>query len=356
VEIYFFMLAVPSALVVLRGRRESGIVTSLVFLTFVFLMGFRFNVGMDWNNYESIHSYIGRSLPADLLLGSEPLSTLIFWVSDYFGVGSLLSNVLAAGMLMFGVLSFARRTASPWLAVVAATPFLIIAFGMSGIRQAMAAGVLLYGMSVWEESGTVKKSIIVLFASLFHTSAVMAILFVLWDLRIRLGPKTAIMILAAPSLYYGYQRLDSYSENIQFYQDVYMAGAGGVVSPGALYHIALVGLPAGLYFAYRRRFSKYLYSNNLVFMGAWAVVAIFFLYFFSSTGASRLSMYLYFVPMAIYSGFPSITSREDRLPAVVGILGVHFALLAGWFVYANNSFAHLPYRNIMFESALTVFQ
>ena len=355
-EVYFFMLAVPSTLAVLFGKRTSSFLTISFFLLFVFLIGFRFNVGMDWNNYESIHKYIGLQSPIEILKGPEPLSTLIFWFSAYFNSGSLLSNVVAAGMLMFGVLSFARRAPNPWLAVVAATPYLIIAFGMSGIRQAMAVGVLLYAMSEWEESGTIRRMASILFASLFHASAAMAILFVLWDMRIRLVQKIGITALIAPVLFYAYQQIDSYAENVQFYQDVYLPGAGAVVSPGALYHIALVGLPAGLYFVLKKRFSKHLNSERLVFMGAWAVVAVFFLYFVSSTGASRLSAYLYFVPMVVYSSLPQLFVGKQRATLLLGIVGIHFLILAAWLVYANNSFAHIPYRNVIAEERVSILK
>jgi hypothetical protein len=355
-EVYFFMLAIPSALAVSYGGRKNSVVTIIVFSIFVFLMGFRFNVGMDWNNYEDIHRYIGRESLTDILLGAEPLSALIFWISTNIGSGSLLSNVVASATLMLGVLSFARRMPLPWVAVAAATPFLIIAFGMSGIRQAMAAGILLYAMSAWDDRGTVQRCLFVLLASLFHTSAVMAILFVLWDLRLRLAHKVAVTTLAAPILFFVYQQFDPYSESIQFYQENYLSGPGAVISPGALYHIALVGIPAGIYFAFRKKFAGSMANAQLVYMGAWAVIAVFLLYFLSSTGASRLSAYLYFVPMAVYSSLPSVFSKNDRLFLVVGVVTVHFVILAAWLVYANNSFAHIPYRNVLFESSVSIIK
>ena len=348
-EAYFIMLSVPSMLAMLAAKKKQTYWIAAVFLLFVFLIGFRLNVGMDWNNYEYTHSVIKHESPGDILLSPEPFSSLLFWASANMNVGTLLSNVVAAAILMLGVLSFAMRTPNPWLAVVAATPYLIIAFGMSGIRQAMAAGIVLFTLSVWEQVGTSRKSAGMVAASLFHTSALMGVLFVLWDIRLRFAYKLGFAIIVSALVYFVSRSAAQYTGNLQFYQDAYLVGERAVASPGALFHIALVAIPAGLYLVNRRRFQKYLQTDRLMLIGTWMVVGVSLLFFASSTGASRLTLYLYFLPMTVFSVLPQIFHKRQRLLIVGGIVAFHFVILASWLFFANNSFAHIPYRNIIFE-------
>ena len=343
------MLAVPSALAVITARRDLTFWITMVFILFVFLIGFRFNVGMDWSNYESAHASISRQPLLDMLLHPEPASNLLFWVSANLGLGSLLSNVVAASILMVGVLSFARQTRNPWIAVVAATPYLIIAFGMSGIRQAMASGIVLFALANWDRPTLIGKSAWMIVASLFHTSALLGVLLVLWETHIRLTYKIALAVIVSGAVYFVSGIADLYEGNWQFYQDAYLGGVGSIASPGALFHIALIALPAAIFVLNRRKISALLPCSHLLWSGVWMTGAVAILFTVSTTAASRLTLYLYFVPMLTYAALPAIVTRQHRDAIVGGILLFHFAVLASWLFFANNSSAHIPYRNLLFQ-------
>ena len=57
-----------------------------------------------------------------------------------------------------------------------ATPLLAVAFAMSGARQAIACGIIFYLFATWEQRRTLAKVAFVLFAGLFHFSAVFVLL------------------------------------------------------------------------------------------------------------------------------------------------------------------------------------
>ena len=243
---YFFMLAVPSVLAISSPKRGQTIWMALVFLLFVFLVGFRLNVGMDWNNYEDMHIWIARESVSDLFLQPEPLSSLLFWSSAKLGLGSTLSNVTAAIILMLGVLAFAARTRDPWIALVAATPYLIIAFGMSGIRQAMAAGVMLLVIATWDKTSLLGRTLGMVVASLFHTSAFLGLLFVLWDSRLSVVRKLTFAALVVGIFYSVGGVTALYTDSWEYYQDAYLAGPKSIESPGVRYHVRRGAFPAAI--------------------------------------------------------------------------------------------------------------
>jgi len=346
---YFILLSVPSLLAVFIRRRINVSLFVTVFLFFTLFIGLRFRVGMDWNNYSAIHEFIGFKNVEEILFDSEPASFLLFWLSTYLMDSMLFSNIVSGCLLLIGVFAMARRTANPWLSLVSATPYLIIAFGMTGIRQAIGVGIILYLLSVWERTNTFTRCIVILIASLFHTSALIGGLIILAELRINLIQK--LMIGASVlALGFGYiSTLLFYRDNIEFYQDAYLSGEDSIISPGALMHVAMVWVPAVAYLVMRKRLLPVIFNSRLMDIGSVFTILLLVVYFISSTIASRLTLYLYFVPMMFYPAFVLVWGERSRVALTFLVVLMHFILLAVWLEFANNSTAHIPYRNVIFE-------
>ncbi len=220
---------------------------------------------------------------------------------------------------------------------------------MSGIRQAMAVGIVMVVMSRWRQSSQTTRCIMIVIASLFHTSALIAFVFVIASWRISI----IFRILALIAFVAGGALLSTslifYSDNIAFYQDAYITSEQSIVSPGALIHVALIWIPAFAFVIFRRRMSGYVTDPRLLHMGAWFTLLLVIIYFLSSTVASRLTLYLYFVPMLFYPAFVDSYAPSKRAGITFFIVVGHFAILAIWLFFANNANAHIPYRNLLFE-------
>src|SRR3712207_5166852 len=134
---YFVILALPSLVAFSSRSTAHRVLLPTVAVIFIGFVGLRYEVGPDWNGYMSLHYVVSTQAIGDILVGREPLSMLLFRLSALSGVDMLLSNVVSSSILIIGIVALARRTPNPSLALVAATPYLVIAFGMSGIRQAM---------------------------------------------------------------------------------------------------------------------------------------------------------------------------------------------------------------------------
>ena len=68
---YVAMLAVPG-LFALTGARRAGVMLLLVALLYWLMIGFRFQVGMDWNNYLRIYERTQHLSTSDVFFDREP--------------------------------------------------------------------------------------------------------------------------------------------------------------------------------------------------------------------------------------------------------------------------------------------
>jgi hypothetical protein len=347
---YFLLLFVPSILSLGGARKPRSISLFLAFLLFALFIGFRDRVGMDWPNYAQIH-YLMNFTSLDAVFSEpEPLSHALFWVSEYLGAGMVLSNVVASLILLAGVFSFSRRTSDPWLALVAATPYLIIAFGMSAIRQSMAIGIFFWLLSRWDQSGAFKKTFFLFIASLFHTSAWILVPLVVLSLPLKMYLRTGLGIVGTLAGLYIAGRSGGYYD--QAYVSGFTTGDGSqmkVDAPGAIFHVSLVLVPSITYLLNKRKLCSFVVERSAVELGALLSLCLFFLILYSSSGASRMSMYFIYVPMAVYPAITAALSPRDAPVAKFAIILFHFTVLATWLLFGNNAHAWVPFRSFLLQ-------
>lgn len=347
---YFILLLMPSLFALFNTSRVSMLLWIPTFIFYVLFVGLRFQVGPDWIQYGYIHMTMGYEKFWDVILQPEPLSYALFWISENTGNHVYLSNIVGAVVMMTGVFAFASRTINPWLAIVAATPYFVIVMGMSGVRQAMAAGIVLFLLSRWERYSFPTRGIYILVAAMFHTSALVNNIFLVTKLNIALRYKLLLGAVIFLATLYLSLEVSMYADNIARYQERYLGNESLLAqSFGSLYHIAMIAIPAVLGFAYRKRLAGHVHSQALLRFGLYASLSVLVINFFSSTAASRLTVYLYFVPMMVYPALTIAFEKRARLMTTFAILAFHFLLMGTWFGLGNHSFAYVPYRSTLFD-------
>lgn len=346
---YFLLLLIPSTFALFNTRRLSLILWYLTFCIYVVFVGLRFEIGPDWNQYNIIHQGLNNYNFLDIVTQAEPLSYLLFWFSQTTGCEVYLSNFIAALIMITGVFCFARRTINPWLAVVSATPYFIIVMGMSGIRQSMAAGVILFLFSRWERHSLINRSLFILAAALFHTSALVNNIFLIIKMNIPLRFKAILGgLILLLTLYLSFE-VSMYSDNITKYQERYLGSSFVSESFGSLYHIAMIAVPAILGYIFRKRIFNNVHNLSLLHFGLYAAMSVLIINFFSSTVASRLTVYLYFVPMMVYPALVAIFGRRVQLGSMFAVIAFHFVILSAWFTLSDHAIAYNSYKNILFD-------
>lgn len=322
--------------------RRAGLLIFIIALLYWFFIGWRFQIGVDWNNYLHMYrSASGRPL-GELISAAEPAFSALLWLAYVTDGGVILVNVIAAMVFCWGFFAMAKRCVEPFLAIIVATPLVVVVVAMSGIRQAMAMGVLYYLIATWEKRRTLARTMFVLFASLFHFSALFTGVFV--ALGSRLSPDARIAtatsaFAAAVGVYW------LFPSRFEFYSEAYV-GEGSVTSPGALAHVGLLVIAALVYFAVRRRWHQVLGESELFKYMAVAALLMLPAIYVSSVGASRLSFYLWPLAMYVWSGLPALLRTEGgRYIYRAAVVGASVIIMIIWLQYANSSWAYVPYRN-----------
>jgi len=346
---YFILLLIPSLFALFNTRRLSLALWCLTFFIFAIFVGLRNKVGPDWMQYGYIHSSIAYYDFWEVISQAEPLSYLLFWISETSGAQVYLSNAVAAIIMLWGVFAFARRTANPWLALVTATPYFIMVMGMSGMRQTIAAGIILLLFSRWERYGIIARASYILIAAMFHTSALINNLFLIIKMQIRFRYKIILGSIITLATLYLSTEVGIYADNIVRYQQRYLEGTFIDKSLGSLYHVAMIAVPAILGFIFRKRITPTIHNPSLLSFGLYASLGILFLNFFYPTIASRLTVYLYFLPMMVYPAFVATFGRRAQLGSIFAVIAFHMLILMTWFQFGNHAFAYIPYRNILLD-------
>lgn len=346
---YFIVLMIPSIFALFNTRKLSLILWYFTFVIFVVFVGCRFEVGPDWGPYGYIHENIAYFSFWEVVSQAEPLSYLLFWISETSGFHVYLSNIVGAVILMTGVFCFARRTVNPWLAVVTASPYFIFVMGMSGVRQTMAAGVILLLFSRWERYSFLTRGLFILGAAMFHTSALVNNIFLVIKMNIALRYKIALgLIILTITIYLGFE-VSMYSDNVIKYQQRYLESSFIEHSFGSLYHIAMIAIPGFLGFIFRKRIVSNIHNPSLLYFGVYGSLSIFMINFVSSTVASRLTVYLYFVPMMVYPALVTTLGRRARLGSIFAVIAFHLMILFVWFTFATHGFSYTNYQNILWN-------
>lgn len=346
---YIILLMIPSLFALFNTRQLSLVLWYVTFLYFAMFVGLRFEVGPDWVQYNYIHKSIAYFSFWEVIAQSEPLSYLLFWISETSGLEIYLSNMVAGLIMLTGVFTFARRTANPWLALVAATPYFIIVMGMSGMRQTMAAGIILFLFSRWERYRFHSRFFFILIAAMFHTSALINNIFLIVKMNIRMRYKLMFGgAIGLVTMYLGTE-VAMYADNIAKYQQRYLEGNFMDRSLGSVYHIAMIAVPAFLGFIYRKKISENIHNPSLLSFGLYASVTILILNVVSPTAASRLTVYLYFLPMMVYPALVSSLGQRARLGSIFAVIAFHVIIMITWFLFGNHAFAYENYKNILFD-------
>jgi hypothetical protein len=343
------MFALPGLAALTRARR-AGLFFLVVGLIYWVMIGFRYQVGMDWDNYILIQhgDYVQTDVRfSQVFTRREPGFALLSWFAANIWGGIILVNVVSATVFCAGFFLFARRCSEPFIAIAVATPLLVIAFAMSGVRQAIAIGIIFALFASWDRRSAAARVGIVLLASLFHFSAVFVLVFIALAARLRplvkLGAFLGILILMTLAIYIDPTSVSAYSE-------LYVAGQRKLEAPGAIAHVGVVASAALLYLTNRRHWSRVHGENPLQTQLSVAALLSVPLVVVSSVGAYRFALYLWPVAMYVWSSAPQMVARPAgktlyRVLAVVASA----TMLWGWLTYANNASAWLPYKSWLLQ-------
>jgi hypothetical protein len=324
---------------------KSSIILRAAGIALLLLIGLRYQVGGDWANYVEIYR---RLAPQDLLgavLSSrqEPAYTFVNWLSARFGAGIWLVNLICALPFVYGLMRLSRQQPNPWLALVVATPFLIIVVAMGFTRQAAALGCLMVGLTkIIERRSPVQFVLWALAGALFHRTALVFIPIMLVTSSKNKFLSYLLVVVSAIVAYYTVLpgAIDQYGPG--YIRSQYNAA-------GATVRVIMDVLPAILVLVTGDRF--YWSSEEKSVWRTFAILCIIaglaLPFISSSVIIDRLAMYLIPIQIFVYSriGYCFGLVRRGWLMWTTAVIVYSAAVLFVWLNYAVNAFAWLPYKN-----------
>lgn len=338
---YFVMLGIPGFVAFMGDRGRARSVFFLLAVLFWLMIGLRWKVGTDWNNYLVIYNWSRSASFWESLLSREPSFALLNWVVHGVGGGFILLNAVAATAFCWGFFYLAQRCREPFLAITVATPLVVIAGSMNLTRQAIALGIICYLYASWDKGGPLRRIAWIVFAATFHFSSIFVLTFVALSWQSRGWGK----FVAAAFIGGGMFAITSFAPSaMEAYSHLYISGQ--MNAPGAIVHVIVLSTAALTYFAFHDRWRE-VYGENML-CSAMALVALCLIpaVYVSSVGAYRLSLYLWPMAMYIWSGVPGImpTAGAQMMYRLI-VVFASAILLLGWLTLANNSVDWVPYHS-----------
>lgn len=347
--IYWLLFAIP-AVASLAGLRAADTVRrsilpfALFWILYNLVSTLRFEIGGDWENYALMVEAV-RQEPLEFALRYGDLAfNALVWLLTRAGFGIHAVNGLCSAILSWGVITVARRTPAPWLAIAAAVPYLLIVVGMGYIRQAAAIGLILLALANFADGRNLRAIAFMVLATLFHAAAAVMIPIIGLALARRSPVAMALVAIfggAAASYALSDQRVEAF-------QIGYLEA--GYDSTGTLVRLVTNAVPAVIFLWRRKAFRLGAVEEALwlgISLACIAAVAAF-LISPSSTAVDRVALFFSPIQLFVFGFAPRVL--QERGPAaillILCLIGYFAAIQLVWLVGATHSEYWVPYRSL----------
>jgi len=354
----YFLLLLSVGLPALWSRRKasSAILFFICFLLIFVFVGFRYQTGGDWWNYQRLLlSAYGTSLTGFIFEQHyEALYALLNWIGANLFGGLLLVNSVCAFIFSFSLFRFCWSQPKPWLALTLAVPYLVIVVAMGYTRQSVAIAFEMFALLCIQSGQPLRFILFILLGSLFHRPVLALMSLLLFSsetLFVNLPYRTAqlLKLLILSFAIYGFY--SAYSTQISTFVSGYASDYSDYSPQGAVLRIGLTAVFSFIFLIYRKSFllslAEYRLWSGLTVFALIAVAALFI--GFLPTAIDRLALYLLPIQLFVGSRLPGahVFSLDETLWTVM-LVSFSFLFLYVWLNFANNSSLWLPYVNVLF--------
>jgi len=338
-----FIFPALTTLFPMKGSVQSRTALFSIYALFaILLIGLRYEVGGDWQNYlVHLDSTDGVGL-AEAITLHDPGYMAVNWLSTQLDLGIAGVNLICAALFTIGLLRFCLKQPLPWLGLAIATPYLLVVVAMGYTRQSVALGFIFWALSEWKPGNFVRYGLLIFIAALFHKSAVLIFPLMLLigrqGLWLKLLIAIPVFIVVALLLW-----MDSFESQWTNYVEKEMQSEGGLI------RVTMNMVPALLLLFFYKRFQ--LFSDFKLWLAiAAASLLFFFLEPLASTAVDRFALYLSPIQVAVFSRLPIlIVDPSLRALTVVIVLLFYASALWTWLNFSSHSEYWLPYHWILFK-------
>jgi len=341
----FLWPAIASLNILRMTNFASRVFLSIFGICLVFIIGLRFQVGVDWDNYlVHLDDAIGISF-IEALQGKDSAYAVLNWCAGLLGAGVWFVNFSCAIIFAFGLVYFCAKLPSPWLALAVSIPYISIVFAMNYTRQAAAFGLFLLALVELQKSKLLPFLVLIILAALFHKSAILLI-----PLGLLINSRNKILTFFAIAFFAVTSFVVFLLETKDALINQYISGE--MVSDGAWIRVIMNAIPAVIFLMLRDRFTLKKDQRRIyVFLSFLSLLFIPLMVISpSSTAVDRVALFLMPIQLYIFSQLPTALRSWGIIRiSTVSILIGYAVVMYVWFEFSMFSFSWLPYRFYPFE-------
>ena len=349
--VLYLYLAIKS----ISENHKISIISSLFLLVLLTIfIGFRYEIGVDWDQYLYIVEKFKDASISDIFSNAEPGYMFISSLggSLFQDNGIYFVNLIGAAIFSAGLISYSRNRDFPWLSILIAFPILIVSVAMGYTRQAIAIGIEFFALIEIEKGRRNRAIFIILLAATFHLP-IFPLLIVFFRSPRKNIFKIKFIIPAVVILFLTYSYINiKFAASLLGYYRVCIA-SGDFSSSGAIYRIIPSLIAALLILINKSKFKKYYGEiSNLYLKFAYTIILFTLLIIIfpsNSTFIDRFALYL--LPLKIFV-FTSITKLKlikiKTLDFKLLIVFMYFLYTFTWLGFAVHAYAWVPYKNFLF--------
>ena len=356
---YWLLFLVPAGIAFspIKGDKNvQRVIWAIVGLLCILLIGLRYEVGGDWENYlayldNARVSNFSLSSILETAYGNASGYMLLNWVVVQLGLGIYATNTVCAAIFIVGLIKYCQKQPIPWVALAVAIPYMVSAVAMGYTRQATALGFLLWGLSILREGNELKYLGLILLGSLFHLSVIITLPLMVFTRAKILWFYYPLFGMLFLGLFYLFSTLETGGRNlIEAYQIIWQYTATRY-SAGGQIRTFLNVLPVLASFFVWNRIKMISTDYKIIkWMAIASVVAIPALSL-STTLVDRLGLYLMPLQVALWPRLIAVQRTELLRSIWASMIIVFYGLvLFVFFNFAINAHHWLPYQMWPFDS------
>jgi hypothetical protein len=315
----------------------------LIGLIFALIIGFRYEVGGDWDRYLFVFSYLDSASFFENYRAKDIGYEFLYWVSINYFDGVYFVNMVSALIFISGLIRFCRILPLPWLALLVSTPFLIVVVSMGYTRQASAVGLFMWGLVDLMKGKRMNFYLFTIMGSLFHyTVLAMLPIGIIYNLK-KINFFKIVLVASVIFIVTYVIFLKEIEHMVYYYITIKYKH-----SEGAVIRVLVTFFTAIIFFIYRNEFKKNFHDEKLWFIFSLISIAMLPLAIFYSTFADRIAIYFIPIQLVVLSRVPVIiVSKYYRTLFVLGTVVLYFSILFVWLNFGKHSIHWLPYQNIL---------
>ena len=302
------------------------------------VIGFRYQVGADWPQYELMFAEARRETFATLPALADPGFVILNIVFQWFNGELWMVNLVCAAIFCWGLMRFAEAQARPWLATVVAIPYLVIVVAEGYTRQGVAIGIVMAGLAAYSRTGSVLRfAAYVAFAATFHKSAVVALpLIAVANERGRF--LTFVVALLLSYLLYTQFLAQSVSHYVTNYIDARYAAEGAGIRVAMCVFPATVFLLRWRHLGFSERERRVWRNFSFAAFGFLALLVGLS----ASAAVDRMALYVIPLQLAVLSRPRSMFTTEGFGTFLV--IAYSAAVQFTWLTFAHHARFWVPYQ------------